>query len=110
MWLYDRDTATQTSVDEGAIPYVWIFNAYPNPTTFELNLEVGLLLPGNHERVAFTITSLLGETVFEDTIVSQDIGNRSIIRVPVDDVSNGMYVVSLSVNSYTHSKVIAVFR
>jgi len=108
MWLYDRDSAT--SIDDTGIPYVWIFNAYPNPTSSLLNLDVGLLVQSGTESVTVRITSLLGETVYGNTLASQDIGNRSTIQVPVGDVGNGMYVVSLTAKSFTHSKVVAVFR
>lgn len=108
MWLYDRDSAT--TVKDGGVTHVNKFNVYPNPTSSLLNLDLGSHSQSSPDSISIKITSLLGETVYDNTGEFQDIRNTGAIQIPVGGLSNGIYVVSLTSKAFTHSKVVAVFR
>ena len=86
-----RDTTIITGINE--ITDVFQYNAYPNPFTNELDITIS---QQNLTKATFTITNLLGETIY-----NQHESNLSHTYTKMLDLSylaNGVYLVSVTVN------------
>ena len=87
------------SVNEISSDQFVISNIYPNPITDNATLSYELK---NNASVAFKITSITGQVVYQKNIGDQNIGSHNInISSSKLGLINGVYFYSLSINNST---------
>lgn len=68
---------------------------YPNPATS--NLTINYSLNGNADETSIRILSLVGQTVYQQSITDNSAGSKQV-NISVANLNSGIYIAELSVN------------
>ncbi|MEZ4887740.1 MAG: M43 family zinc metalloprotease [Chitinophagales bacterium] len=78
-------------------------HAYPNPVRGKTIIELNHLIP--NQNVELSISNNAGQVVYQQTIRS--LSTQKTLEIPVENLSNGMYVLSLqSQEQRSHTKIV----
>ncbi len=100
-YLYEQ---ASVGIDENvAIANV---SVYPNPVTSLINVSYELL---TNESVTIEMTNHIGQIVYSQTVKENNIG-RHALKIDVDNLSAGMYMLNIKTGKKDHLQKVAVMK
>jgi len=76
------------------------FNIFPNPFNSEINIEINSPVT---QRAVISIYDILGNTLYSK---EHQIGTNSHIKIPLNELNSGIYIISISDNYSTSTRKI----
>ena len=102
--IYDAVLNSTEVEDSACIPTLSILDEelngvkiYPNPVTYDLNIS----LNESAKNIAIELFDILGKS-----IIKKNFANRNMISIPIDNLSDGLYLAKISMDNHTVIKKI----
>lgn len=101
--VYYASSGMDVSLEEPRWPRDVGLHAYPNPASGAVTIEFSA--PSSAGEIGLKVVDVLGRVVLDRSIAP---GNASRLRVPIDALASGLYVVQIHQNSGTESATFVV--
>ncbi len=110
LWRLRIHDSSTTSVLVDEVPYVNIRNVVPNPTSSRFRILLNFIRSVEPGDCKIRITTLNGRTLrnyYPDIRLN---GGEHFVDVDVQDIPQGLYLLSATLANYTHTKIVGIGR